>query len=276
MSDANNDRSDWREDLRRKREEKQKKQMGRGTHGGIYFGHGRSHSHVVMGIIILLLGILFLLGNLGYFYVADIWQFWPVILIGLGIARILDARGLHGALWGGTLALAGVIFLANSLGYLPWRLWHLMWPLLLIGWGVIILLRGFSRQGQWTRPQSFVNEASTTSNNVLNEVVVFGGINRKITSQDFHGGEATAIFGGIEIDLRGAAITKDAIEIEADAIFGGVDLKVPETWEVIVRGSGILGGYEDKTHPAPVPEGVKRPQLVIRGDAIFGGVTVRN
>jgi hypothetical protein len=51
---------------------------------------------------------------------------------------------------------------------------------------------------------------------------------------------------------------------------------VPDTWDVIVRGSSILGGFEDKTHRTPAPEGVKRPRLVIRGSAVFGGVVVKN
>jgi hypothetical protein len=55
---------------------------------------------------------------------------------------------------------------------------------------------------------------------------------------------------------------------------------VPDAWDVIVRGSSILGGFEDKTHrPSSnlaAPEGVKRPRLVIRGSAVFGGVVVKN
>jgi predicted membrane protein len=229
-----------------------------------------------MGIIVLLLGILFLLENLGYFYVGNIWQFWPVILIAMGIARILDSRSLNSVLWGATVGGVGLFLLANSLGYLPWNLWHMLWPVLLIGWGIIMLSRGFGRHGPWVRPHSFVDDASTIAENTLQEVVVFGGIHRKVEAQDFQGGEARAVFGGIEIDLRGASTTKEVLDIEADAVFGGVELIVPDTWEVIIRGAGVLGGYEDKTHPAPVPEGNKRTQLVIRGEAIFGGVTVRN
>ncbi len=276
MSGSYNNSNDWREELKRKREEQRQKHMARFSHGGIYAGHGSSHSHLVMGIIVLLVGVLFLLENLGFFYVGDIFRFWPVILIGLGIARILDGRGLHGMLWGLIVGGVGVVLLTNSLGYIPWNLWRLLWPALLILLGVLILARGFDRHGKWTGPQTFVDDTSTISDNVLKEEVVFGGIHRKVTSQDFQGGDATAIFGGIEVDLRGAAITKDVIDIEADAIFGGVELMVPDTWDVVVRGTGILGGYEDKTHPAPLPEGGKHPRLVIRGSAIFGGVTVRN
>jgi len=43
-----------------------------------------------------------------------------------------------------------------------------------------------------------------------------------------------------------------------------------------VSGAGILGGYEDKTHPAIGSENSKRPKLLVRGEAVFGGVTVGN
>ena len=84
-----------------------------------------------------------------------------------------------------------------------------------------------------------------------------------------------AIFGGIELDLRGATTTLEELEIEANAVFGGIELIVPDTWDITVRGSGVLGGYVDKTHRVPTTIGVKRPHLTIRGGAVFGGVTVK-
>jgi predicted membrane protein len=256
--------------------ERRAQRMSRFTVGGVYGGHGTPSSHVVFGIIVLLLGILFLLENLGFVYIRDIWQFWPVILIGVGIARVFESHDLHGTIGGVIIAGIGLIFMANSLGYLPWYLWSRLWPVLLIGGGLLMILRGFSWGGHWSGPHSFVDESSSTSENVLKEEVVFGGINRRVDSQDFQGGRATAVFGGVEIDLRKASTTKDIIEIHADAVFGGVEIMVPETWDVTVRGAGVLGGYEDKTHPVPMVEGVKRPRLIIRGSAVFGGVTVRN
>jgi predicted membrane protein len=109
---------------------------------------------------------------------------------------------------------------------------------------------------------------------VLNEFTVFGGVRRRIDSQEFEGGEVSAIFGGVEIDLRGAATKKDEVVIELNAIFGGVELRVPDTWDVTVRGAGIFGGYEDKTMPRRDTASGKRPLLVITGSAVFGGVTV--
>jgi hypothetical protein len=111
--------------------------------------------------------------------------------------------------------------------------------------------------------------------NTFREDHVFGGAKRRIETQEFEGGEALAVFGGIEIDLRKADTKRDQVFIEANAIFGGIEIRAPETWRVIVRGTGIFGGYSDETIQ-PVGGDTKHPELLISGAAIFGGVSIKN
>ncbi|HEY7335075.1 MAG TPA: DUF5668 domain-containing protein [Bryobacteraceae bacterium] len=267
---------DWREARRRKWEARRERRMARFHSGGVVSFGQAAGGRLVMGAIILLVGILFLLENLGFVRVTDLWSFWPVILIALGIARLIEGRGLGSWIWGATVAGAGIVFLANNLGFFPWNIWRLIWPALLILAGVLILVyRGFETRvrwaGEWLHPYT-----ATGSENVLSEYAIFGGVKRRIESGDFEGGEALAIFGGVEIDMHRAFTTREDIQVEVNAIFGGVDLWVPDNWDVSVQGAGILGGFEDKTHHAAVVEGIKRPRLVIRGSAVFGGVTVKN
>ena len=267
---------DWREERRRRWEERRQRRMAaRAAYGGISVGHGPG-GRVVIGTIVLLLGILFLLENLGIVYIERVWQFWPVIFIGIGIARVFDGRGWHSRVLGGAMAAVGLVFMAQSLGYLPWNIWGVLWPALLIFWGIVILLRGMGAPIPWSGPSTFIHDVSTNSEDVLTAVAIFGGIERRVQSQNFQGGEATAVFGGVEIDLRDAATTRDELQIEANAVFGGVELMVPDTWDVTVRGAGVLGGYEDKTHRTATPDGVKRPLLVVKGGAVFGGVVVKS
>jgi predicted membrane protein len=112
--------------------------------------------------------------------------------------------------------------------------------------------------------------------NHLSEWAVFGGTRRRVDSQDFQGGEAFALFGGVEIDLRKAGSTRDEIFVEANALFGGIEIRVPETWNVTVRGSGIFGGYEDETMDSRVTTESKQPHLILNGFAVFGGVHIKN
>jgi hypothetical protein len=82
-----------------------------------------------------------------------------------------------------------------------------------------------------------------------------------------------AVFGGIEYDLRQASTTKNQMTIDANALFGGVELQVPTSWTVILKGVAVFGGYEDKTAPPPPGAG---PELIVTGHAIFGGVSITN
>ncbi len=240
----------------------------------------RRFGGALFGLVVVLVGVLFLLRNLGFIYVEHLWAYWPVILIALGIARLADSRRAHGRLWGGMVATAGVLLLASNLGRIPGNVWNYIWPVLIIWAGVNMLIGGGRRRRRWDRNwqrhdwSTGAPAMSNANSDRLHEVAVFGGIRKRIDSQNFEGGEVRAVFGGVELDLRPAVIVKDEIEIEAEAVFGGVDITVPETWRVVVEGRGVFGGYEDKTrHTATEPPG---PRVLITGSAVFGGVTVKN
>lgn len=101
---------------------------------------------------------------------------------------------------------------------------------------------------------------------------IMGGDVRRITVDDFRGGDATAIMGGCEIDLRGAGTDGEPAVIECFAVWGGIEIWVPDTWSVECRGTAILGGFTDKSQS--VNGGQKK--LIVRGTAIMGGVEIKN
>jgi predicted membrane protein len=156
--------------------------------------------------------------------------------------------------------------LADNLGFLRFRVWD-FWPLLLIYWGAVLLIRNLRGELPFQRRRIVVSD--------VDQVAIFGGSRRVITGEMFDGGRITAVFGGVEADLRHAGMTGQMATIEADVLFGGAEIKVPQTWDVSLRGVGIFGGFGDDTlHPSPGTPGVKR--LIVRGSAIFGGVSVKN
>src|SRR5262249_8276184 len=117
--------------------------------------------------------------------------------------------------------------------------------------------------------------ASSMDGNRPSAWAVFGGARKVVESQELEAAEAMAVFGGVQLDLRHAATKRDEVVIEANAFFGGVDMTVPENWDVLMRGSAVFGGYEDRTTPPASSTDVKRPRLVVTGLAVFGGVTVK-
>jgi predicted membrane protein len=267
----------WDEERQRRHQERWERRAARRAERLRYSGP----RHAVMGVGLLVIGIVFLLTNLGVIYPEDVHTYWPVILVAFGVAHAVLARDSGRRLFGGIVAAAGLVVLAHNLGYIHGDIWQLLWPVFLIFLGASFLLRALKGGGvpggpgsPGTPPVFSGDFERRSSANVLNEFTVFGGVQRRIDSQEFEGGEVSAIFGGVEIDLRGAATKKDEVVIELNAIFGGVELRVPDTWNVSVRGAGIFGGYEDKTMPRRDPASGKRPLLVITGSAVFGGVTV--
>jgi hypothetical protein len=228
----------------------------------------------VPAVILIGIGSLFLLNNLGIVYFHDIFRYWPVILIVVGIFRLIDSPNSGSRVAGGILIAVGGVALPITLGILDLS-WNQIWPLFLIGLGVLMLTDrltgGWGNWGDWG-PK--VKRALTGGS--LHESSVFGGGKRVITDQNFTGGKIDAVFSGIEVDLRGASMVGDSAKLEINAVFGGVELKIPPTWNAVVKGQGVFGAYVDSSyHPKP-SEIPNQKQLFLTGGAVFGGVEVKN
>jgi hypothetical protein len=297
------DRFHERMDRRRERWEAKMARRQQRWQGRMAYRRSNPLGGLLAGAILAGIGVLLLLQNLGIIVVDDLWDYWPVILIVVGVSRAASAWDFGGRLWGAIVAFVGAVFLVRNLGLIHGSVWNFFWPVILIAIGLGLLARALDRNGSWdlwgnrpgeNRPGSPGDPAgsglsssgpagsagtgpplSGDLRNTFREDHVFGGGKRRVDSPDFEGGEANVIFGGMEIDLRRADTKRDEVYIEANAIFGGIEILVPETWDVTVRGTGIFGGYGDETHRMSSTDG-KRPHLIVTGGAIFGGVNVKN
>jgi predicted membrane protein len=115
-------------------------------------------------------------------------------------------------------------------------------------------------------------DQSTDSSDYIQATAILGGFNRKCASQQFRGGDFTAIMGGGKIDLRDAQMETDQAVIDVFAVMGGMEIQVPMDWSVEQGFVPILGGYDDKTRKAPG----KSKRLLIHGTTIMGGISVSN
>ena len=96
---------------------------------------------VFSGLLFLALGIIFLIGNLNLIPVRSLlFDWWPTLLIIIGVKQLLLQRGrlswISGLFWAGT----GALFLTSTLGYLDIGIPRLLWPVMLIWFGVLIVL----------------------------------------------------------------------------------------------------------------------------------------
>lgn len=228
-------------------------------------------AQILIGLFVIGMGLLFLLDNLGWLDFQYSLHFLPMMLVFFGILKIVQTRTPQGLLVGGALVAVGGLLTLRSMGlfYISWRT---IWPILLIVLGVKVVLRSVAAQRQGADgADPAVPLAKPDDDSVVNITAIMGGFNRRILNPAFRGGEITAVMGGCELDLRQAGIEGDAV-LNVFAMFGGINIKVPPDWVVVMQGTPIMGGFEEKT--VLPPNSQKR--LFIRGYAILGGVEVRN
>ncbi len=180
----------------------------------------------------------------------------------------MDGTDTGSRIGGGVLIGTGAIFLADTLGYLDVPMGDLWWPVLLIAFGVMMLVEKGTGLHLGIKVKG--------SGAFTKESAVFSGGKRVIADPNFHGANYDAVFGGYELDFRRAEIAGDAAVLELNAVFGGIEARVPESWSVVMKGTGVFGGFADSTIQ-PDPRLYPSPkQLIVKGAAVFGGVEVKN
>jgi predicted membrane protein len=225
-------------------------------------GGRRGFGTAILGIGVLMVGAILLLDNFGVMDATDLFAYWPVLLILVGVSHFVRPKGSRRYAAGSIFIFVGVVILLSNLGYISFGIWDL-WPVILVIAGLSLILKPFRRRGVNIGDDSGVFEATA----------ILGGANRKLSAANFQGGDATAIMGGCEIDLRDCGSEGGPAEIDTFAFWGGVEIKVPNDWEVQVKGLAILGGFGDDTRTM---EGDGRKVLVVTGIAIMGGVDIKN
>ena len=101
----------------------------------------RRGAGIFSGLIFLAAGLFLLAGNLNFFPLrTSLARLWPIVLVIIGIKHLIVFRGsrawLGAAFWIGT----GVLFLSSTLGFLNIGFARLIWPVMIIWFGVSIFL----------------------------------------------------------------------------------------------------------------------------------------
>jgi predicted membrane protein len=226
---------------------------------------------ILIGVAVIALGCLFLLENFGILDFDYTLQFWPVLLILAGSLKLTQAGDNRGRIVGGFLLAFGVAMILKSTGLLHIS-WRTLGPVLLIGVGLMVIFKSSHNR----MPAQFFDKLSKQGeqagdDSVISVTAILGGMERRITTTDFRGGEVTAIMGGCQLDLRHANMQGEAV-LNVFALCGGVEIKVPDDWTVSLQGTPLLGGFSEKT----IPNKDASKRLIIRGYAIMGGLEVRN
>lgn len=239
-------------------------------------GHFRHHHHhhhgrgIVPGLLVVALGTFLLLRQLGVIssevHVVD---FWPLVLVGVGLSSAARGRSLGSRLLGLVVALFGAALLGERLGYVTMGVAQL-WPALIVAAGIAIIWNGLTRH---RRPRMLSTEA--VSADALQRSVTMGSLKLAVDSQQFKGGSIHATMGEVVVDLRRAAFEGDEVTLDLSLLMSGVEIYLPGHWRVLSDVSQTMGVVEDKTEPRPDATGVQK-RLLLRGNVTMGAVTIKN
>lgn len=243
----------------------------------------------VVGLVILITGLLFLFNNFNLlppkldYYIFS----WKTLLIAIGVLNLVFS---HNRTAGFILITVGVVFWIPDIFALSVSAGRFIWPLAIVAVGIFLILN--PREGKFSRSfwenkfKGYPNDSESDtelnegrlSDDYLENVSIFGGGDRIVTSNHFRGGKITAIFGGSNFHMRNAKLAPGKNYLDVFLMFGGAEIIVPSDWIVKVDVVSIFGGFSDKRMDNPVKtlNQDSGPVLYIKGFAIFGGGDVKS
>jgi hypothetical protein len=105
-------------------------------------------------------------------------------------------------------------------------------------------------------------------------VAIMSGVERRgawVVPEHF---SVFCLMGGAELDLRQATFSAREVTLTINAFMGGANIVVNRSTNVVVHGTGIMGGYSAPRSDAELRLTADSPTVHVRGVAIMGGVSV--
>ena len=226
----------------------------------------------IIGVLLIIAGLILIVKKSTVLpeplddFIDNIIFSWQMLLIVIGIIVL---NGSDNKTPGIVMISVGGFFLIPELFTDFFRSFNFFWPALFIVLGVVLLVN--SKRLVKKLDFSTVNKAD-----YIDYVNIFSGAERQLITENFQGGKITSIFGGGEVDLTRSSMAPGDNVIEITCIFGGTTIIVPESWNVVIEVTPILGGFSDsrKMRGDVIRDNTR--SLTIRGTVIFGGGEIKS
>lgn len=99
---------------------------------------------LLWGLMLIGIGAAFLADQLGYANIYDLWHFWPLIMVVVGVIKMIGfptAKDFISGLWSVVIGL----WLFANFEHMFNMYFDNSWPFLIIAWGVILIIKPFVR-----------------------------------------------------------------------------------------------------------------------------------
>jgi len=225
---------------------------------------------VLLGGILIILGGIFLLNtmNVLHFRIAHVIFSWSFIMLVIGLFVLVNTEKKF---LGGILAGIGVLFLIPKIFPEVDYDGGIIIPIFFIILGTYIIIK----KRKVDSGSVFTSDTSKINRDKIDDVSIFGGGTKIISSSNFQGGNITAIFGGSEINLINCQLAEGNNVLDVLCIFGGTTIILPKEWDVVINVTSILGGFSNKAIRNPSVVIDQSRTLHIKGLAMFGGGEVK-
>ncbi len=227
----------------------------------------KTDKRIIVGVIFVFLGLFFLLRNLDIFpfYIPHFFFPWGLFLL-IGVLLTVAKRNKT---FGVILMAIGVFGITDEIFNVSFGD---LWPLILVFIGLSIIFR----KRLTGRPDDGDVFTESMNADYIDEVAVFGGGEKMVTSDNFKGGKVTSIFSGSQVNLLNAELADGKNVIDILTIFGGTTIIVPDDWTVHTEVSSLFGAFTDKRILRLKVIANPDKQLFIRGFTMFGGGEIKN
>jgi predicted membrane protein len=224
-------------------------------------------NRLLIGILLIVAGLILMVKKSTILpepldnFIDNIIFSWQMLLVAIGVITLI---GSDNKTPGIVMVAVGGFFLIPELFTDFFRSFNFFWPALFIVIGVVLLMNS-NRLGRK------LNFSTSNKADYIDYTNIFSGAERQLITDNFQGGKITSIFGGGEVDLTRSSLSAGENIIEITCIFGGTTIIVPESWNVILDVTPILGGFSDarKLRGDVIKDNTR--SLTIRGTVIFGG-----
>lgn len=220
----------------------------------------------------IIIGLVFIIIGLGYIGNAlGLWENFTIFFDGWWslfiIIPCLIGMINHGVNAGNLVGLIIGVFILAANQLKDTIIWAMMIPVILISIGLLIIFKS----GIF-KTKTYTDTATGEIFNVPTHTAIFSGKEiRAPIGEVIKGSALTAIFGGIEMDLRQAVINEDIV-FDVSTIFAGIDIKLPYNVNVVSNVDRVFSGVDIKKRENITAD---MPTVYLKGSCIFGGIDVK-
>lgn len=237
----------------------------------------KNATKILFGVVAIAFGIIYFGDAFNFWSMGNFEGWWTLVIIIPAIGSMISSKINVGNI---AFLIFGLWLLISEQNWFDrQKLNAITISLALVTLGIVLISSEIRNKTRSSNQQTDIldeskNRAGATqsSSERPSFFAAFGGNQSKCLSKNLRGGEATAIFGGIDLDLSDAIPNGD-VTFTANAIFGGIDIVPPKGFIVETTGVALLGGCENKVRDSEI-DGL--PIFTIKYFTFCGGVDIVN